>query len=228
MKEDLTGKKFGRLTAIHPVAKEGSRKRFWRCRCDCGNETVVEEFHLKSGHTKSCGCYRRELPRKRQLDLTGRRYGRLLVLGPVVEEDGSIQNWECLCDCGKKVICYKENLSSGATKSCGCLREEQRRKNVKKAIHFVEGTCIERIASRKNCANNTTGHRGVYRRANNRWRAAIGFQGKLHYLGTFDRYEDAVKARQEAEENLYDAFLDRYRKEREGELLHKKSERKGG
>ena len=64
MKEDLTGKKFGRLTAIHPVTKKGSRKRFWRCRCDCGNETVVEEFHLKSGHTKSCGCYRRELPRK--------------------------------------------------------------------------------------------------------------------------------------------------------------------
>ena len=143
------------------------------------------------------------------------------VLGPVVEEDGSIRNWECLCDCGKKVICYKENLYSGATRSCGCLQEEQRRKNVKKAIHFVEGTCIERIASRKNCANNTTGHRGVYRRDNNRWRAAIGFQGKLYYLGTFDRYEDAVKARVEAEENLYDAFLDRYRKEQSGELLHK-------
>lgn len=221
MRNDLTGKTFGQLTAVKAVAKEGSRKRFWLCRCSCGSETVVEESHLKSGHTKSCGCYRRMLPRKRQHDLTGRRYGRLLVLGPVVEEDGSIRNWECLCDCGKKVICYKENLYSGATRSCGCLQEEQRRKNVKKAIHFVEGTCIERIASRKNCANNTTGHRGVYRRDNNRWRAAIGFQGKLYYLGTFDRYEDAVKARVEAEENLYDAFLDRYRKEQSGELLHK-------
>ena len=46
--------------------------------------------------------------------------------------------------------------------------------------------------------------------------AAIGFQGKVHYLGTFDRYEDAVKARQEAEENIYDTFLDRYRKEHSG------------
>ena len=52
----------------------------------------MEESHLKSGHTKSCGCYRRELPRQRQLDLTGRRYGRLLVLGPVAEADGSIHD----------------------------------------------------------------------------------------------------------------------------------------
>ena len=213
MKEDLTGKTFGRLTAIQPVVKAGNRKRFWLCSCTCGGQAVVEESHLKSGHTKSCGCYRRECPRQRQRDLTGRRYGRLLVLGPVVEADGSIQNWECLCDCGKKVVCYKENLYSGSTRSCGCLRDQQRKDRMKKALHFVDGTCIERIASRKNCANNTTGHRGVYRRGNNRWRAAIGFKGKIHYLGTFDKYEAAVEARVEAEKNLYDAFLEQYRKE---------------
>ena len=90
---------------------------------------------------------------------------------------------------------------------------------MKKTIHFVDGTCIERIVSRKNCANNTTGHRGVYRKGSNRWRAAIGFQGKVHYLGTFDRYEDAVNARVEAEKNMYDAFLDRYWKEQAGKTL---------
>lgn len=28
----------------------------WRCRCDCGNETVVGQTNLQSGHTSSCGC----------------------------------------------------------------------------------------------------------------------------------------------------------------------------
>ncbi len=219
MKDDLTGKTFGRLTAIRPVAKAGSRKRFWLCSCVCGKQTEVEESHLKSGHTKSCGCYRKDYARQRLHDLTGRRYGRLLVLGPVVEADGSIRNWECLCDCGKKVICYKENLYSGSTRSCGCLQAQYRKAQMKKTIHFVDGTCIERIVSRKNCANNTTGHRGVYRKGSNRWRAAIGFQGKVHYLGTFDRYEDAVNARVEAEKNMYDAFLDRYWKEQAGKTL---------
>ena len=92
MKDDLTGKTFGRLTAIRPVAKAGSRKRFWLCSCVCGKQTEVEESHLKSGHTKSCGCYRKDYARQRLHDLTGRRYGRLLVLGPVVEADGSIRN----------------------------------------------------------------------------------------------------------------------------------------
>ncbi len=69
MKEDLTGKTFGRLTAIRPVRKEGNRKKFWLCSCSCGAEKIVEQSHLKSGHTQSCGCYRREAPRKRRRPL---------------------------------------------------------------------------------------------------------------------------------------------------------------
>lgn len=32
----------------------------WLCDCECGNQTIVDAKHLKSGHTKSCGCYNRE------------------------------------------------------------------------------------------------------------------------------------------------------------------------
>ena len=84
-----------------------------------------------------------------------------------------------------------------------------------KAIHFVDGTCVERIASRKTFVNNTTGHRGVYRKENNRWRASIGFRGKVYYLGSFERFEDAVEARLTAEERLYDTFLEEYMEKKE-------------
>ena len=144
--------------------------------------------------------------------MTGVRFGRLLVLGPVRSEKGTVVGWECRCDCGNICVCQKGNLQAGITRSCGCLREEQRKENMKKAIHFVGGTCVERIASRKTFASNTTGHRGVYRRENNRWRASIGFRGKIYNLGTFVNYDDAVKARLEAEERLYDPFLEEYRK----------------
>ena len=101
MREDITGVTFGRLTAIRPVLREGSRKHFWLCNCACGYAVFgslrrpginsgFRNYRDGSGHTKSCGCYRRELPRKRQLNLTGRRYGRLLVLGTIVEPDGSM------------------------------------------------------------------------------------------------------------------------------------------
>lgn len=104
----------------------------------------------------------------------------------------------------------KENLRLGKTRSCGCLRQEQRKVNMRKSIHFAENTCLERIASRKEAVNNTSGHRGVYRRENEKWRASIGFQGKVYNLGTFVDYEDAVKARLEAEKKYYDTFLEQY------------------
>lgn len=210
MKQDIIGQQFGRLTVLQKVKKDGNVRSFWLCKCTCGNETVVEESHLKNGHTKSCGCYRRELPKKKRLDLSGHRYGRAVVLGSVTGKDGSEDFWRCQCDCGREFICYKENLRSGAVRSCGCLREETRKENMKKAIHFVNGTCIEKIASRGVCSNNTSGCRGVYRRENNRWRAAIGFQGKVYNLGSFEKYEDAVEARLSAEKKYYDAFLKAY------------------
>ena len=54
-KLELTGQRFGKLTALSP-AKNIGNKTTWLCRCDCGRETVVKTHHLRSGHTKSCGC----------------------------------------------------------------------------------------------------------------------------------------------------------------------------
>ena len=54
-KLDLTGNRYGYLTVLGPAANVGGRTA-WRCRCDCGNETVAKAHHLRSGHTKSCGC----------------------------------------------------------------------------------------------------------------------------------------------------------------------------
>ena len=195
MRQDLTGQRFGRLMVCCEIEKIQSNKKrhYWLCRCDCGNEKVVEESHLKTGHTKSCGCYRRELPMKRWVDLTGRKFGRLTVLSKLERTENTEEYWECICSCGRHVVVSKENLCAGKTKSCGCLQEETRKENMKKAIHFVDGTCLEKITNPKNTASNTSGYRGVYKRENSKWRAAIGFQGKVHNLGTFTRIEDAAQ-----------------------------------
>lgn len=57
--KDLTGQKFGRLTVIERAENKG-RYTCWKCRCDCGNEVVVQGTSLKSGATRSCGCLRNE------------------------------------------------------------------------------------------------------------------------------------------------------------------------
>lgn len=207
MKKEMKGKKFGKLTVIQEEGKSPKKGYRWRCKCDCGNETVVYGSHLRSGHTKSCGCYGREQSKKRENDLTGKRFGRLTALEPAVKENGKRGYWLCQCDCGKQVICYKENLCGGVTRSCGCLLEETRRNNMKKAIHFVEGTCLEKIVYSVRNPGKNNDQKGVYKRENGKWRATIGFKGKVYNLGTFSRYEDAVQARLAAEKQLYIPFL---------------------
>lgn len=62
---DLTGEKFGRLTVIkrHPV-NDRQNKPQWECICDCGKNVVVSAYSLRSGNTKSCGCYKSDIDRE--------------------------------------------------------------------------------------------------------------------------------------------------------------------
>jgi hypothetical protein len=56
---DITGQRFGRLTAIRMTAMASSKLKCgqrWLFRCDCGNEIEIKKASVTSGHTQSCGC----------------------------------------------------------------------------------------------------------------------------------------------------------------------------
>lgn len=61
-------------------------------------------------------------------DLTGNRYGKLLVVkkyGNYYDRNGKNKDslWQCQCDCGNQIVVRKSSLTSGCTRSCGCLRK---------------------------------------------------------------------------------------------------------
>ena len=58
---DLTGQRFGRLTAVYHLSKrDGAKGNCWHCRCDCGKDLDVRTENLLQGRTQSCGCWNRE------------------------------------------------------------------------------------------------------------------------------------------------------------------------
>lgn len=135
---DLTGQRFGRLTVIEYDHAEHDGAH-WLCKCDCGAEKVIAGYLLRNGCAKSCGCLksdasranlekareaRKARPRK---DLTGQRFGRLVVLGlaDVPDRKGFIF-WRVRCDCGTEKIIMQNNFIYGQTRSCGCLSNEMR------------------------------------------------------------------------------------------------------
>lgn len=64
LRQDITGKRFGRLIAIEPDLSTKPKTK-WRCKCDCGNEKFIQVSKLINGHTKSCGCLVKELAQNR-------------------------------------------------------------------------------------------------------------------------------------------------------------------
>lgn len=61
---DLGGKRFGRLTVTEEFFVDKHGRRRWKCFCECGKSVYVTTNNLTSGHTKSCGCWNKEVKAK--------------------------------------------------------------------------------------------------------------------------------------------------------------------
>jgi len=118
---DLTGQVFGRLTVL-----ERRPASTWRCRCECGKETLVQTGSLRNGRTRSCGCGRR-------IDLTDQVFDRLTVIESA-PNNGTRTMWRCRCICGRETVVDTACLRAGVTRSCGCLRDD-----INSVLHRTHG-----------------------------------------------------------------------------------------
>lgn len=135
---------------------------------------------------------------KTQIDLTGQRFGRAVVLGPLPKTN-KFARWACQCDCGQLFATISINLRSGVTKSCGCLRRElqlhhghNRRDERSPTYHSWSGM-ISRCENPGNSAYKKYGARGIS--VCKRWHS---FENFLEDMGerpsdkTIDRYPDGA------------------------------------
>ena len=113
---DMTDQRFHSLTAIEPVGQHPTGKQIiWRFRCDCGKEIDWTGTAVRSGYKKHCGCQRWSTS---YIDLTGKVYGRLTVLGRAGSKNGH-PTWWVICECGAEKEVPGQRLREGSTRSCG-------------------------------------------------------------------------------------------------------------
>ncbi|MDD5064951.1 MAG: hypothetical protein PHQ35_09390 [Phycisphaerae bacterium] len=123
----------------------------WDSDCNATRAVNPAAFPTKFQDTRKGGViFMHE--RVLKIDFTGRKFGRLTVIGREENKNSRVM-WLCICDCGKNTIVDGRNLKTGTTKSCGCLSAELKTKRFRK--HYGIDVRLHRIwcGMRQRCFN---------------------------------------------------------------------------
>ncbi len=155
----------------------------WFCRCDCGTKKEFIGSSLVDGNAKSCGCLMRETQSNRAENLAGKKFSRLTAIKRIVKNHKAI-GWLCKCECGNESIVGKNTLTSGHTRSCGCLQKEIVRNLMSGSNHYnwkVDRSCV---ADKHNSSEYNRWKLAVYERDNFRCQCCrkVGTQLNAHHI----------------------------------------------
>jgi len=209
---DLAGQRFGQLTVIQQaddyISPKGQIHTQWLCQCACKNRTIVRASDLKSGRTQSCGCYQ-----KKQAIKAKTKHGM-----------ANTKLYEVYCSMKRRCESPKDkNYKYYGGRGITISREWDN--FVDFYLWSIEngygaGLSIDRIDVNgnyepHNCrwanditqaqnqqirSDNSSGVAGVrFNKGNNKWAVQINVNNKRIYLGIFNKLEDAICARKEAE-----------------------------
>ena len=222
--KDLKGQRFGRLVVIERaenfVLPSGQPQTAWLCQCDCGNILKTRSLSLTNGITKSCGCLAKELRVARMkkyntYDLTG-EYG-IGYTSKGEEFYFDLEDYDKIKDyCWNK---HKEYITTRNVSGYILFHRlvmdisdeniavdhinHNKSDNRKNNLRFV--TDSQNSMNRCISSHNTSGITGV-NKCNGKWTARIGVNTKRIFLGNYDNFFEAVKARKEAEEKYYKEY----------------------
>ena len=138
---------------------------------------------------------------REDVDLAGMEFPAFRVVKRHGENRGVYSLWDCVCKaCGNPCVIQQNRLH--IYKSCGCLLGlAQRDLYNRRAVYEHDGTLVnELLNSRQINKNSTTGHRGVSRMKDGKYRAYITLRRKQIHLGTYNTLDEAIRARRDGED----------------------------
>ena len=220
---DLTGQKFGKLTVIKRVEDDSEAHIKWLCECECGNFITTRGTSLRSGITKSCGCLVGD--KIRELNKLKKKYNKYDLSGDYgigyasntnepfyfdLEDYDKIKNYYwysnhdgymCSSENKKEIIMHRliidENDPEMQVDHFNRNKKDNRKENLKSV------TPQHNNWNRGINQNNKSGVTGVrWNKEAQKWIAYI----MRKHLGTFNSFEDAVKARKRAEQKYFGEY----------------------
>jgi len=199
---DLTGKRYGRWTVIEERGRSKNGNVLWKCICDCGNIVEVLSVSLRNNLSKSCGCLKKELMRKRFKKHGCSYRAEYNVWGDMIQR----------CT-NKKCFVYKHYGGRGI-RVCQEWRKSFKVffndmgprprgtsiERINNELGYFPGNCIWanktiQVRNRRLSPQNSTGVNGIYVNRQGKYCAGIKLNYKQIYLGSFKTIEEATEAR---------------------------------
>lgn len=226
---DLTGRRIGRLEVIKRMPSKidpsGKHRGRWLCKCDCGNETIVDTTRLTEYYTQSCGCLqldnlREALIKYNRYDLAG-KYGICYSSNTDeailfdLEDYDKIKNYTWYIDdygyaisgtSGRairmqRLLCDVLDDPSVVVDHMDGNTFNNQKWNLR-VCHQRENTLNRSIPS-----NNTSGAIGVRLNPSGKtWHVSIGLDRVEHNLGNYESFEEACIVRRNAEDRFFGEY----------------------
>lgn len=213
---ELIGMKFGKLTVLEEVDSKiytyGTVTRIYRCRCDCGNESVVRSYNLKNGHTKTCGHCRPQqiVDHEHYLEYFSAS-GKSFIFDREDIDKISPYRWNWIGGGYFTAIVNGERTS--AHRHIICADKDHFVDHINGNVFDCRKANLRLVNKKENASNmktpksNTVGYKGVcYAKRNHAFMAQIHPAGKMRYLGYYKTPEEAAAAYNQAAISLYGEY----------------------
>ena len=206
-RHNLIGHKFGMLTVLERTDQRNRRgNTMWLCKCDCGNTKLISTQALNQGNTISCGCNRARKASERASDPNS----NLAKSRKCSRDPAAYLVKKCHSKSGYPGVEYRSDRSSKNpwyTKICstyiGVYPTVIDAISAKmKAEMDMYGTTYAQKYYRDHVFRKNTSQGIWFDKAKGKWRSAVYFCGKRHYLGYFNTAEEASAAHTDAESKL--------------------------
>lgn len=209
-KNDMLGKKFGRLVVVEKAGHDKWGNDLWKSECLCGKNLTTRGAHLRKGKTKSCGCLNAELSgnRARTHGMTKKSIwkiwrGMLNRCNNKNYHEYRYYGGRGITVC-KRWLDFESFFKDMGDRPQGLTLE---RKDNNKGYYLGNCKWATRIEQNRNHSlhkNNKTGSVGTHWcKRSKRYIAQIGVAGKHIHLGSFINLKNAIVARKNGEQKYW-------------------------